>query len=158
MCKFDFVKMFWQIPLAQKSRRLFSFYAGELGSYQFNRVAMGALNSSIYTQRMVTHMFANVRKRDGKPLLGNGLVVSTDDVLLHARSEEEMLEILELFLHTVVCHKLAIHPSGKCELFVKRTVYCGLLISREGIEVDPERLAGLASMPRPQTVGDVWQL
>ena len=62
MCRFDFCSMFWQIPLAQESRRLFSFYAGDLGSYMFNRVAMGALNSSIYTQRMVSQMFQAVKK------------------------------------------------------------------------------------------------
>ena len=56
MCQFDFVSMFWQIPLHENSRKLFSFYAGELGTFQFNRVAMEALNSSIYTQRMVSRM------------------------------------------------------------------------------------------------------
>ena len=163
MCKFDFCAMFWQIPLDIESRRLFSFYAGELGSYQFNRVAMGALNSSIYTQRMVTHMFANVKRADGRPLLGNGLIVQTDDVLLYttsgddeAKSQAEMLEILQLFLHTVACHNMAIHP-GKCELFVKSTTYCGLRVTRDGITVDPERVAGLLNMPDPITVGDVWQ-
>ena len=163
MCKFDFCAMFWQIPLDIESRRLFSFYAGELGSYQFNRVAMGALNSSIYTQRMVTHMFANVKRADGRPLLGNGLIVQTDDVLLYttsgddeAKSQAEMLEILQLFLHTVACHNMAIHP-GKCELFVKSTTYCGLRVTRDGITVDPERVAGLLNMPEPVTVGDVWQ-
>ena len=162
MCKFDFCAMFWQIPLHKESRHLFSFYAGELGSYQFNRVAMGALNSSIYTQLMVTHMFANVNRRDGRPLLGNGLIIQTDDVLLYTtfgddedESQREMLEILELFLHTVSCHNMAIHPN-KCELFVDSTTYCGLRVTRQGITVDPERVAGLLNMPAPETVGDVW--
>ena len=132
MCRFDFVSMFWQIPLHPDSRHLFSFYAGEFGSFQFNRVAMGALNSSIYTQMMVTHMFANVRRKDGRLLLGNGLMVQTDDVLLHAESETEMLEMLDLFLHTVVCHDMSINPA-KCELFVDSTIFCGLKITRQGV-------------------------
>ena len=33
LSKFDFVSMFWQIPLHKDSRKLFSFYAGEFGSY-----------------------------------------------------------------------------------------------------------------------------
>ena len=44
------------------------------------------------------------------------ITVCVNDVLLHAGSAEEMLDILELFLHTVVCHNMAIHPA-KCELF-----------------------------------------
>ena len=152
----DFVSMFWQIPLAKESRRLFAFYAGDLGTFQFNRVAMGALNSSIYTQRMVTQMFDNVRRKDGRPLLGNGLMVQTDDILLHAQSEEEMLEVLELCLKTIASHNMAIHP-GKCEFFVSETIYCGLHVSRQGITVDPARVQGIVNMPEPRTVGDVWK-
>ena len=154
MCRFDFVSMFWQIPLHPDSRHLFSFYAGEFGSFQFNRVAMGALNSSIYTQRMVTHMFQNVKRKDGSALLGNGLMVQTDDVLLYAKNEQEMLEILKLFLQAVVCHRMAINPS-KCAIYVKSTVYCGLKITRQGVTVDPARVEGLRSLHNPKSVGDV---
>ena len=51
---------------------------------------------------------------------------------------------------------MAIHPN-KCELFVDSTTYCGLRVTRQGITVDPERVAGLLNMPQPKTVGDVWQ-
>ena len=78
MCKFDFISMFWQIELHNNSKGLFCFYAGELGTYQFNRVAMGALNSSLYTQKMVTGMFDGIKRSDGRPLLNNGLIVQTD--------------------------------------------------------------------------------
>ena len=156
MSKFDFTAMFWQIPLQEESRKLFSFYAGDMGSFQFNRVAMGALNSSIYTQRMISQMFSNTKRKNGKPLLGNGLIANCDDILLYAGSEKEMLELLELFFHTISCHKLSLSPS-KCQLFCKETIYCGLKISREGIKVDPERINGLLKMPQPDNIGDVWQ-
>ena len=117
---------------------------------------MGALNSSIYTQRMVTQLFRNTKREDGRPLLGNGLIVVADDVLLHAKSQEEMLEILKLFMHTVVSHNLSCHP-GKAEIFTTSTTYCGLRITREGITVDPERLTGLRHISPPRDVGDVWQ-
>ena len=112
MCRFDFVSMFWQLALEEESRRLFSFYAGDLGTYQFNRVAMGALNSSAYTQRMLTRIFENAKRKDGRPLLGNGLMVQTDDVLLYASTQEEMVELLDLFMYTICCHQLAIHPGS----------------------------------------------
>ena len=50
---------------------------------------------------------------DGRPLLGNGLLVLTDDILLYAVDETDMLVILNLFLTTVAQHKMKIHP-GKC--------------------------------------------
>ena len=119
--KFDFIAMFWQLALHEDSRHLFSFYAGRFGSFCFNRVAMGALNSSIYTQKMLTRMFANTLFR-GKPILENGLFVQTDDVLLYATSAEELLELIVIFLRVVMMHNLAIHPD-KCLLFARSLIY-----------------------------------
>ena len=49
--KFDFVAMFWQLSLHPKSRHLFSFFAGQHGSFCFNRVAMGGLKLiGLYTE------------------------------------------------------------------------------------------------------------
>ena len=77
---------------------------------------MGALNSSAYTQKVMSTIFDEVYLPDGKPLLNNGLLVHIDDVLLYASTQEQMLDRLKLFLKTVAEHHLAIHP-GKCELF-----------------------------------------
>ena len=85
------------------------------------------------------------------------MIIQTDDVLLWAESEDEMLEVLELFLRVAVCHNVAIHPGrAKCEIFVKETIYCGLKITRDGITVDPVRVNGLKNVQHPQNVGDVW--
>ena len=153
--KYDFVAMFWQISLHPNSRHLFSFFAGRHGSYCFNRVAMGALNSSVYTQKMLTRIFSNVSFR-GKPIINNGLIVQTDDILLFASSAEELLALTVVFVRTVMLHNLAIHPN-KCRMFVRQLGYCGLHISGDGITVDPERLQGLQALPNPVTVGDVWR-
>lgn len=77
-------------------------------------------------------MFDNVtRSDDGKSLLFNGLIVQTDDVLLWADTEEEMKEILEVILRTVVARNVAIHlGKQKCEIFIKETRYCGLKIKK----------------------------
>ena len=47
--------------------------------------------------------------------------------------------------------------SNKNVRFMKQTIYCGLKITREGIEVDPERVNGLLNLPSPENIGDVWQ-
>lgn len=116
---------------------------------------MGALNSSVYTQKMLTRMFSNVQFR-GKPIINNGLIVQTDDVLLFASSAQELLALTVIFLRTIMMHNLAIHPD-KCLMFVRQLVYCGLHVSGKGVTVNPERLQGLRSLPNPVTVGDVWR-
>ena len=102
--KFDFVVMLWQLALHKDSRHLFSFYDGRFGSFCFNRVVMDTLNSSCYTQKMLTRIFNNTRFR-GKPILENGLFVQTDDVLLYAANpDDELLELIVVFLRTVMLH------------------------------------------------------
>lgn len=149
-CTFDFVSMFWQLPLHPDSRDLFAFYAGRLGTYKFNRVAMGALNSSCWTQKVVSQLFANAG------LLRKGLEILTDDVLLHAATQEQLVLLLDKFLTVCVQHNLAVHP-GKIKLFKQAVIYCGLHISSNGISVDPDRIQALTQMSPPLTVGDVWQ-
>ena len=150
--------MFWQIELDHDSRNLFCFYAGQEGTYCFNRCAMGALNSSVYTQRMVTGLFANVKLPegygsglDGRPLLANTLLVLCDDVLLFAATQCQMTILLDLFLTAVSQHRMCMHP-GKCALFATRTTYCGHLVTRAGITVEPERLQGLRAVSPPENV------
>ena len=124
---------------------------------------MGDLNSSLYTQRMVSQMFEGVTMSNGKPLLNNGLIISTDGIILWADTEEEMMEKLELFLflRVSVSHKLDTvvytrrSRSEKCELFVSETVYHGLKMTRQGITVGSVRIKGLLEVEQPKTVGDV---
>ena len=153
--KFDFVAFFWQLTLHKDSRHLFSFFVGSHGSYCFNRVTMGARNSSVYTQKMVSRMFEHVTYK-GKPLLRNGLEVLCDDVLMHAKTQEEMMDLIHIFMRTCLMHNLAIHPD-KCELFKRELIYCGIRISVKGITVDPKRVSAILALPQPKTVGDVWK-
>ena len=69
--KFEFVSMFWQVPLHEDSRKLFCFFAGRFLSIQ-SGCDGGFEFASIYVQKMVTRLFENVLL-DDKPILGNGL-------------------------------------------------------------------------------------
>ena len=78
-------------------------------------------------------------RRDVRPLLVNGLIIQTDGVLLYTtcgndkeKSEAEILEMLELFLHTVSCHNMSLHPN-KCNLHVDDVIYCGNRVTRDGM-------------------------
>ena len=146
----DLIKSFWQFELHDDSKHLFTFYAHPYGQYRFERVAMGAKNSSAYVQRTMTHILRNAG------LIGNGVEITTDDIILHAPTINELITLIQRTLHTLDEHNLHVHP-GKVKLIRKKLIFNGLLITNEGIMVDPNRIKGMVNMPLPRTVGDVYQ-
>ena len=60
----DLIKSFWQFELAEDSKHLFSFYAYPYGQYKFERVAMGAKNSSAYVQKTMTGILKGAGARE----------------------------------------------------------------------------------------------
>ena len=146
----DLIKSFWQFELHDDSKNLFTFYAHPYGQFRFERVAMGAKNSSAYVQKTMTNILRNAN------LIGHGVEVTTDDIIVHAATIDELISLLEQTLHTLDEHNLHVYP-GKVKLMRKSVLFNGLLITGEGIKVDPNRIRGLTEMPLPRTVGDVYQ-
>ena len=111
---------------------------------------MGAKNSSAYVQKTMTGILKNAN------LLGKGVEVTTDDIIMHASTIDELIGIIQSTLHVLDEHNLHAHP-GKVKLIRKQLIFNGMLITGNGIAVDPSRVKGLTTMPLPKTVGDVYQ-
>ena len=45
---------------------------------------------------------------------------------------------------------------GKCEFFRPQLEYLGHVVSKEGIETNPKKIAAIVNWPRPMTVTQVW--
>ena len=146
----DLIKSFWQFELHDNSKHLFSFYAHPHGQYRFERVAMGAKNSSAYVQKTMTNIFRNAN------LYGRGVEVTTDDIIMHAKSIDDLIAIIQATMTALDEHNLHAHP-GKVKLMRKQLCFNGMLVTGRGIAVDPARIKGLTTMPLPVTVGDVYQ-
>ena len=51
--------------------------------------------------------------------------------------------------------RLRLKP-GKCEFFRPQLEYLGHVVSKEGIETNPKKIAVIVNWPRPMTVTQVW--
>jgi hypothetical protein len=69
-------------------------------------------------------------------------LVYLDDVIVFARTFEEMLERLEAVLRRLGEFGLKLKPS-KCKLFQTKLTYLGHVVSENGVEPDPEKMPGL---------------
>ena len=70
--------------------------------------------------------------------------------------ETDLLNTLDLILERLegVGLYAAVH---KCTFFVTGITWCEKVHSQGEVEYDPERLAGLAAMRRPETAGELMQ-
>lgn len=101
----------------------------------------------IQLQVGATELFKDIIKR---------MLIWLDDWVLHSKTFEEHIELLEKFLGLSLLYDFTLSPE-KTNLLTKRAKWCGRKITAEGITLDPRRIEGLLSMQRPDTAGDLQQ-
>ncbi len=70
------------------------------------------------------------------------VVVYLDDILVFFENKEEHVEHLRLVLEKLREHQLYAKYS-KCEFWLPEVTYLGHLISKDGIDVNPERVQAI---------------
>ena len=82
------------------------------------------------------------------------VVVYLDDVLIHSKSLQEH----KLHVHRVLT-KLREHKFyaklSKCALFQRKLTYLGHTVSREGLQVDPDKVKAVQDWKEPSNVHEV---
>ncbi|OWZ15878.1 hypothetical protein PHMEG_00010406 [Phytophthora megakarya] len=144
---FDFLKGFWQLPLAEWCQEILS-YMTDAKIFTPRRVPQGCSDAAIHFQQTMEKCFAG--------LLYEHLLIWIDDLLLFAADIETYLQKMqELFgLINDFGLKLSVKKSSLYQTSVK---WCGKVVSEDGIAHDPERIACLRSMPEPTNAGELQQ-
>ena len=75
-------------------------------------------------------------------------LIYLDDIIIFEKSFEEHLSRLELVLCCIKEAGLKIKGS-KCRFFQKRIHFLGHIISKDGVEVDPDKVSAVANMKPP---------
>ena len=77
-----------------------------------------------------------------------------DDILIYSRTREEHIEHLRLVLDASRNAGL-FAKSSKCEFFVPETKFLGLLVGRDVVHMDPDKVATIMNWQTPQKLSDV---
>jgi hypothetical protein len=77
-------------------------------------------------------------------------------VLGNATTPEELMDLLEYLLERCEKYGLKLNPS-KCEFYATSVVWCGKVISADGIGHDPKRLQGLIDLEAPTNAQELQQ-
>ena len=119
----DLGSAFWQVPLRKQDRDK-TWFACELGLFQWKRMPFGLCNATATFQRVMAHALTSVTKK-----YGNLLMCYVDDVVIATPTLEDHIERLD--------EVFACKPS-KCEILKDSIKYLGRMMDKHGITPDPD--------------------
>lgn len=141
----DMNQGYYQVQLDESSKE-YTAFSTALGHYHLKRMPMGLKTSPSSFSRMMMTAFAD--------LIGKVCYVYLDDIIVFGKTEEQHEMNLRVVLERLRSVGLQIKPK-KCAFFKRSVKYLGHVISKNGIEPDPDKFQPILSWPVPTNVKTV---
>ncbi|CAM8990785.1 unnamed protein product [Rhodiola kirilowii] len=110
------------------------------GHFEFVVMPFGLTNAPSTFQSAMNDVF--------RPFLRKMVLVFMDDILIYSPCWETHLAHLKIVFELLATHRYAVKAS-KCEIAQGKVHYLGHIISGEGMEVDPEKVANIRAWSTP---------
>jgi len=141
----DLLSGYWQLGMTERAIRC-SAFCTKRGLFEFVRMPFGLKNApSTFCRAMSTVL---------RDLLWDICLFYLDDVIIYARTQEELLERLDNVLSRLEEHGFKVKPS-KCCLFRQHIQFLGHMVSANGIEPSPDKLQAIRDWPIPHCLREV---
>ena len=88
--------------------------------------------------------------------LSHFAIAYLDDIIIFSKNEEEHLQHLEIIFERL-CEAGLKMKRSKCSFMKLHIEYLGHLISKEGIELMPDKLSAIKEMPAPRNPKEIKQ-
>lgn len=141
----DMISGYWQVEMNSSSKEKTAFVTHS-GLYKFTIMPFGLFNAPGTFQRLMECVL--------RGLTWQIALIYLDDVLVYSRTFDDHLQHLRLVFDRFRTARLKLKPS-KCHFGQKQVNYLGHVITRDGIQPDPEKIKVVQEYPVPQTVKDV---
>jgi hypothetical protein len=82
------------------------------------------------------------------------VLVFIDDILIYSKNREEHESHIKLVLQEQREHQHYAKFS-KCDFFQKQVHYLGHVISKQGVEIDTDKIKSIMDWPTPKVVSDI---
>ncbi|GKV35459.1 hypothetical protein SLEP1_g43722 [Rubroshorea leprosula] len=136
------------VPMAPEDEEKTSFYAGD-EIYCYVMMPFGLKNAGATYQKMVTIVF--------RAQIGRNLEVYVDDIVVKSLKADNHLTDLEETFNNLRQNRMRLNPA-KCIFGVESGKFLGFMVSRRGIEVNPEKIRAIAEMEPPKSMKDIQRL
>ena len=136
---------FYQLPMDIKSQD-FTAFSTPFGSFKWLRMSMGLTGSPNTFQSLMECVLMSLTWKMTVPYL--------DDCIIFSKTAEEHLERQRQLFERFRSANLKISPT-KCEFFRTRVPFLGHIISKDGLEAEPEKVAAVKNFPIPTNPTEV---
>jgi hypothetical protein len=141
----DMSSSFYQIEIDECDRDKTSFRTRK-GQFRFKRMPLGGVNSSSVFSRLMSLVLKGL-----SPLI---CVCFIDDCAVVAPSFDEAVHNIEVVLERFRAANLKLKPS-KCKLFQLSIKFLGHRVSRDGIQVDNDKVACIQAWKFPKSISEL---
>ena len=141
--KLDFSHAFHQIKLANKSRRLTTFYT-HMGLFRFKRFVMGASPASQEFHEKFRIALLDLQ----------GVLQIEDDLLIYGRTQSERNERLRTVLQRLRQIGVTLRKE-KCQWNQESVIWFGYKFGSEGMSPDPAKVETIKQLPPPKNTTEV---
>ena len=121
---------FYQLPMEPKNQN-YTAFSTRFGSFKWLRMPMGLTGSPKAFQSLMEHVLVG--------LTWNITVPYLDDCIIFSKIPEEQNKRLQQDFHRFREANLKINPT-KCAFFQTKVQFLGHVISKNGLEADPEKV------------------
>ena len=146
--KLDVISAFNRMRIAKGDEYLTAFRT-RFGLYEYLVMPFGLANAPSSFQNYINDTL--------KGYLDEFCTAYIDDILIFSRSQEEHQEHVRRVLSRLLNAGLQIDIK-KCEFHVKSVKFLGLVLSTEGIRMDPSKLEAIEKWPTPSNTKDIYRL
>ena len=143
----DLASGYWQVELAEGSRAKTAFSTTE-GFYEFKVMPFGLCNAPATFQRLMDIVLSGLQ--------WSNCLVYLDDIIVMGKTFQEHITNMEQVFARIREAGLKIKPD-KCFLLREQVRYLGHIVSKNGIEADPEKTTKVKNWPPPLNVREVQQ-
>jgi hypothetical protein len=113
------------------------------GLYEFTVMSFGLMNAPAYFMYLMNIVFMDY--------LDKFVVVFIDGILIYSQNEQKHEEHLRKVLQRLRDCQLYAKLS-KCEFWISKVMFLGHIINREGLAVDPKKVAAIMDWKAPKDV------
>ncbi|XXG59270.1 hypothetical protein AAC387_Pa04g1380 [Persea americana] len=144
----DASRGYQQIPLFVPDQEKTTFITPR-GTYYYKVMPFGLMNAGATYQRLVTKMF--------QAQLGKTVEVYIDDMVVKSRESHDHLADLRQVFGILRQFQLKLNAS-KCAFGVGSGKFLGSLVTRRGIEANPDQITAIQELQSPTTAKQVQRL
>lgn len=141
--KIDLDQAYHQLELAEESRYITTF-STHIGLFKYKRLFFGVTSAAEIFQNTVQSILSGIK----------GVINASDDILIFGRSKEEHDKSLHQVLVRLKEHHLSINAK-KMQLHQDKIKFFGIIIGKQGIELDQEKTIAISKCHKPTTKQDV---